>query len=148
VRQYTSPYCDVIRAKIVLLAAQGLSNDVIASRLDSPRQVVSKWRQRFCLARLPGLDDELGAGGRLAFSTSLVVQVKALACELPHRTGLPLSRFPSLISDRKFSTRGWWPRSAEPPSGAGSAKTPFDLGVIEVGFSRASLVPGEGRSHP
>jgi hypothetical protein len=30
--QYTSPYCDVIRAKIILLASQGLSNDVIASR--------------------------------------------------------------------------------------------------------------------
>ena len=35
-RQYTSPYCDVIRAKIVLLAAEDLSNDVIASRLDTP----------------------------------------------------------------------------------------------------------------
>jgi hypothetical protein len=50
-RQYTSPYCDVIRAKIVLLAAEGLSNDVIASRLDTPRQIVSKWRKRFSLAR-------------------------------------------------------------------------------------------------
>jgi len=38
VRQYTSPYCDVIRAKIVLLAAEGLSNDIIAARLDTPRQ--------------------------------------------------------------------------------------------------------------
>src|SRR5436309_6098435 len=53
-RQYTSPYCDVVRAKIILLAAEGLSNDVIASRLDTPRQIVSKWRKRFCLARLPG----------------------------------------------------------------------------------------------
>jgi DNA-binding transcriptional regulator YiaG len=55
VRQYTSPYCDVIRAKIVLLAAEGLSNDVIAARLDTPRQIVSKWRKRFALARFPGL---------------------------------------------------------------------------------------------
>jgi hypothetical protein len=31
-RKYTSPYCDVIRAKIILLADEGLSNDVIASR--------------------------------------------------------------------------------------------------------------------
>ena len=38
-RKYTSPYRDVIRAKIVLLAAQGLSNDVIAARLDTPRQI-------------------------------------------------------------------------------------------------------------
>ena len=38
-RQYTSSYCDVVRAKIVLLAAEGLSNDIIASRLDTPRQL-------------------------------------------------------------------------------------------------------------
>ena len=32
-RQYTSPYCDVVRAKIVLLAAEGLSNaSVVTSK--------------------------------------------------------------------------------------------------------------------
>ena len=62
VRQYTSPYCDVIRAKIVLLAAEGLSNDVIATRLDTPRQIVSKWRKRFALARLPGLEAQPRSG--------------------------------------------------------------------------------------
>jgi Homeodomain-like domain len=67
-RQYTSPYCDVIRAKIVLLASEGLSNDVIASRLDTPRQIVSKWRKRFCLARLPGLEDEPRGGRQARFS--------------------------------------------------------------------------------
>jgi hypothetical protein len=34
----------------------------------------------------------LGAGGPPSFPPSAVVQVKALACELPHRLGLPLSR--------------------------------------------------------
>ena len=67
-RQYTSPYCDVIRAKIVLLASQGLANDVIASRLDTPRQIVSKWRKRFCQARLPGLEDEPRGGRQARFS--------------------------------------------------------------------------------
>ncbi len=67
-RQYTSPYCDVIRAKIILLAAEGLSNDVIASRLDTPRQIVSKWRKRFCLARLPGLEGEPRGGRKARFS--------------------------------------------------------------------------------
>ena len=33
----------VTRAQIVLLAAEGLCNDIIASRLDTPRQIVSKW---------------------------------------------------------------------------------------------------------
>jgi len=68
VRQYTSPYCDVIRAKIVLLAAEGLSNDVIAARLDTPRQIVSKWRKRFALARLPGLEAQPRGGRPAHFS--------------------------------------------------------------------------------
>jgi Homeodomain-like domain len=68
VRKYTSPYCDVIRAKIVLLAAQGFSNDVIAFRLDTPRQIVSKWRQRFCRARLPGLEEQPRGGRKARFS--------------------------------------------------------------------------------
>lgn len=55
-RKYTSPYCDVARAKIVLLAAQGLQNTEIAGRLDLPRQIVSKWRQRFSRKRLAGLE--------------------------------------------------------------------------------------------
>ena len=66
-RRYTSPYCDVVRAKIILLAAEGLSNDVISSRLDTPRQIVSKWRKRFCLARLPGLESEPRGGRKACF---------------------------------------------------------------------------------
>ena len=54
-RRYTSPYCDVMRAKVVLLAADGLSNKDIGSRLDLPRQIVSKWRKRFFEERLAGL---------------------------------------------------------------------------------------------
>src|ERR1700741_1347442 len=91
-RQYTSPYCGVVRAKIVLLAAQGLSNDIIAARLDTPRQMVSKWRKRFALARLAGLASQPRGGRPALFPPSAVVQVKALACELPHRLQLPLSR--------------------------------------------------------
>ena len=56
-RRYTSPYAEVVRAKIVLMAAEGLRNDEIAARLDTPRQVVSKWRKRFHEQRLAGLDD-------------------------------------------------------------------------------------------
>ena len=48
----------------------------------------SGFRSLACLASRRGL----AAGVRPAFPPSLVVQVKALACELPHRLGLPLSR--------------------------------------------------------
>lgn len=68
--RYTSPHYQVIRAKIVLLAAQGLGNDQIALRLDTPRQVVSKWRKRFFEQRLDGLHDEPRRGRPPAFSPS------------------------------------------------------------------------------
>ena len=57
-RKYTSPYYSVIRAKMILLAAEGLSNDQIANGLSVPRQIVSKWRKRFFEERLAGLVDE------------------------------------------------------------------------------------------
>jgi transposase len=64
-RRYTSPYSDVVRARIVLYAAEGLGNDEIAARLDTPRQVVCKWRKRFFDEHLAGLAD-LPRGGRPA----------------------------------------------------------------------------------
>ncbi len=67
-RRYTSPYRDVIRARIVLYAARGLSNDQIAARLDTPRQIVSKWRKRFLEQRLAGLEEQARHGRPARFS--------------------------------------------------------------------------------
>jgi len=67
-RKYTSPYRDVVRAKIVLYAAEGLSNDEIAARLDTPRQIVSKWRKRFFEQRLAGLEEQPRGGRPTRFS--------------------------------------------------------------------------------
>ena len=61
-RKYTSPYCDIIRAKVVLLAAKGLENKQIAERLDLPRQIVAKWRKRFFEERLAGLEERSRRG--------------------------------------------------------------------------------------
>lgn len=60
-RTYTLPY-RVTRAKIVLYAAQGLRNDEIAARLDTRREVVSKWRKRFYEQRLAGLEERSRTG--------------------------------------------------------------------------------------
>jgi hypothetical protein len=69
-RQYTLPYRDVVRAKIVLFAAQGLENSVIGERLDLPRPVVSKWRKRFFEERLAGLEERPRTGRPTVFSPS------------------------------------------------------------------------------
>ena len=70
VRQYTLAYRDVVRAKIVLLAAEGLENTEIGERLDMPRPVVSKWRKRFFRERLAGLEDRSRRGRPSAFPPS------------------------------------------------------------------------------
>ena len=66
-RRYTSPYEWVIRAKVILFAADGLSNKTIGERLDLPRQIVSKWRKRFCQERLDGLRDRSRRGRPSSF---------------------------------------------------------------------------------
>ena len=46
------------------------------------------------------------AGGPPAFPPSVVIQVKALACELPYRLGLPLSRFSISEIQREVLAQG------------------------------------------
>lgn len=70
-RQYTLPYRDVVRAKLVLLAAEGRQNNEIAEVLDMPRPVVSKWRERFFQERLAGLEDHPRGGRPSAFPPSV-----------------------------------------------------------------------------
>jgi transposase-like protein len=56
-RDYTARYADVVRAKIVLLSADGLAGTEIAERLDVPVGLVRTWRKRFAEAGLDGLAD-------------------------------------------------------------------------------------------
>ena len=50
------------RARIILWAADGLSNQVIAQRLDTRCARISKWRVRFDQERLAGLADDFRPG--------------------------------------------------------------------------------------
>src|SRR5919201_2320260 len=92
--KYTLPYFMVARAKMILFAQQGLSNDQIADRLSTRREIVSRWRKRFFEKRLAGLEDSERPGRPRVFPPpELVVRVKAIACELPSRLRQPLSRW-------------------------------------------------------
>jgi hypothetical protein len=66
--KYTLPYFQVQRAKMILLAAEGLGNDEIAERLDSRREVVGRWRKRFFAERLLGLEEQARPGRPRTFS--------------------------------------------------------------------------------
>jgi len=81
--KYTLPYYQVIRAKMILLAAEGLDNDAIGKRLDTRREIVSRWRKRFFEQRLAGLEEQSAQAAPGLYPPEIVVQVKALACEIP-----------------------------------------------------------------
>ena len=66
--KYTLPYFEVLRAKIILLASQGLSNAQIAARVDTRREDVNMWRKRFFEDRLAGLDERARPGRPRVFS--------------------------------------------------------------------------------
>ena len=66
--KYTLPYFQVGRARMILYAAEGLSNDQIAQRLDTHREVVSLWRKRFFEERLAGLEERARPGRPRSFS--------------------------------------------------------------------------------
>jgi hypothetical protein len=66
--KYTLPYYQVLRAKMILLAADGLTNDEIAHRLNTRREVVSMWRKRFFEERLHGIEERPRSGRPRAFS--------------------------------------------------------------------------------
>jgi hypothetical protein len=92
--QYTRPHREVVRARIVLLAAEGHTNAEIARRLDCTEKSVCKcddgsmsrasWGSMNCPGRgvVPG-----------RFPPAQVAEIKALACELPAESGRPLSRW-------------------------------------------------------
>jgi hypothetical protein len=64
-RSHTSAYWEVVRARIVLLASEEVSNKEIASRLYTSPQVVWKW-----LRIRPASTPSLTEGSRVALSAS------------------------------------------------------------------------------
>lgn len=62
VRKRTWPVRDVQRAWIVLLAADGVENVVIADRFGVVVNTVSMWRKRFFEQRFEGLADRHRSG--------------------------------------------------------------------------------------
>ena len=76
VRAQNTPQSVALRARIVLLAASGMSNSQIAREMGSGRPTVIRWRQRF-LQGGPGALTEIvpGRGRRVTYGADRVNQV-------------------------------------------------------------------------
>lgn len=91
----SASYSTVVRARIVLLAADGLQNVDIAARVGVCVDVVSRWRKRCCEEGIGGLVDRPRSGRPRRFGSEVVAGIKALACEPPEQHQAPLSRWSS-----------------------------------------------------
>jgi transposase len=92
-RRGTAQHRQVLRVRIVLLAAAGWTNAGIARKLGLAPNTVGKWRKRFFQEGFDGLRDRKRPGRPRVFPAAVVVATKAIACELPATRGVPLSRW-------------------------------------------------------
>ena len=92
-RASTSPQRDVLCARIVLLAADGLTNHAIAKTLSVDENTVGKWRRRFAKHRVKGLRDDPRSGRPSKFSARQKARVLKKATERPSDHGVPFSHW-------------------------------------------------------
>ena len=112
VRRQKSPQRLVRRARMLLEASITNNNEQVAYELDSNRNTVRYWRQRW-LEAAPALEtaeakgddkglaeliekvlaDEPRAGAPAAFTAEQIVQIVAVACEAPSDSGHPVSHW-------------------------------------------------------
>jgi transposase len=106
VRGAKTHWRDRLRAQIVLAAARGRGNARIAADLRVDIGTVRKWRGRFAVEGLAGLDDRPRPGRPRRISEADRAAVVALACQLPAETGVPLSRWTGPELRRELEERG------------------------------------------
>jgi transposase len=74
VRGRNRPYRQVVRTKIITMAADGVSNQDIAKILGVSRPMVQLWRERFLALRLAGLKQDAPRPRRMGESMRQLVR--------------------------------------------------------------------------
>ena len=77
-RSSRAPAGLALRARIVLLAADGVSNTTIADGVGVSRPTVIKWRDRFLAHGLAGLDDQARSGRPKTIDDAQIIAVTLL----------------------------------------------------------------------
>jgi transposase len=91
-RRAKSAQALVLRCRIVLACAEGLSNVEVAGRLGVNRTTVGKWRSRFVTRRLAGLVDEERTGRPPSITLDQVEEVIVTTLEQTPRNATHWSR--------------------------------------------------------
>ena len=102
VRRPSAPQQLALRARIILLAADGANNSMIARHLSVDMGTPRRWRGRWLgLAAVPlaelsvaeRLEDAPRPGGPCRITAAQVCQLTALACEAPQGSARPISQW-------------------------------------------------------
>jgi len=101
-RRHSAPQQQVLRARIILLAAAGQSNTQIAKELGVTRETAVLWRKRWAkYAAVPlaeqsvsqRLEDAPRPGKPRRITAEQICRITALACEQPAQAGRPISQW-------------------------------------------------------
>lgn len=115
VRRYSTGQQKVIRARIVLQAADGKNNQEIVRDLNVSVDTVRLWRQRWLdlqpislndLTIEERLDDLPRAGRPSRFTADQICQIEQLACEKPEKSGRPISQWTNREIADEIEKRG------------------------------------------
>ena len=115
VRRHTAPQQLVLRARIILLAADGLNNSEIARTLGLEADTVRLWRQRWQTWQDVALTDRSVAerltdaprsGCPARITPEQVCRIVALACEAPSAAGRPISQWTGREIAAEIVSRG------------------------------------------
>ena len=83
----STPQAMALRSRIVLAAAEGLTNQQIALKLGIPEVTVGKWRRSFAAQGLDGLRDAARSGRPPKHDAEVWHKVQTLACQRPESQG-------------------------------------------------------------
>ena len=115
VRRHTTGQQLAERARIILLAADGLNNCAVARTASVHIDTVRKWRRRWCSVRgvplaelgiTDRLDDAPRTGTPARITPEQVCRIMALACEAPSASERPISQWSSTELAAEIMRRG------------------------------------------
>lgn len=115
VRRHSTGQQRVIRARIVLLAADGKNNQEIVKALNVSVDTVCLWRQRWGDLQPISLDDlsiedrldDLPRSGKPSrLTANQICQIQQLACEKPEISGRPITQWTGREIAEEIKKRG------------------------------------------
>ena len=110
IRAHSTPQQLALRARIILLAADGIGNRDSARQLGVTVQTVRCWRRRWDgapdLALVDRLADAPRPGTPPTFTPEQICAIVALACEPPDASGVPITHWSQSALAREAIKRG------------------------------------------